>query len=260
MKRTTHIQRLVTFMTALLLSSSVLADTNPQYEQALAAWARVLSAHVDAEGRTDFIGLSADTSDLDLYVATIAELGPQQNPQLFNSADKVMAYHINTYNALAMKGVIERGIPEGFTSFFKRASFFKFRTVRLDGRDTNLHAYENKVIRPLDEPRSHFALNCMVKDCPRLPQQPFTANNLDAELEAATLEFFSKPRHLVIDHDSKRIYVSAILDFYTKDFVKSGRRDDLPEYINRYLPEPLPADYAVRYLDYDWRINQSPRS
>lgn len=249
----------VALIAGLCLSPLAMADARAQYEAATAAWGKVLETYVDTEGRTDFIALSKDTSDLDQYVETIAELGPNSNPDLFDSAEKIMAYHINTYNALAMKGVIDRDIPEGFTSFFKRASFFKFRKVRLDGTNTDLYNYENKVIRPLDEPRSHFALNCMVRDCPRLPQVPFTADTLDASLDELTREFFSKTRHLRIDHENKRIYVSAILDFYTKDFVSSGRKADLPDYINPFLDQPLPQDYSVHYLDYDWRINQSPR-
>jgi len=243
----------------IFVSTVALAATEQQYRAATARWSEVLRQYVDSEGRTDFIALSKDTANLDVYIGTIAEMGPNSNPDIFDTAEKVMAYHINTYNALAMKGVIERGIPDGFTSFFKRASFFRFRKVRLDGSTTDLHTYENKVIRPLKEPRSHFALNCMVRDCPRLPQIPFRADTLDDSLDALTSEFFSTEKHLRIDHQQKRIYVSAILDFYTKDFVSSGRRADLPNYINPYLEQPLPQGYEVHYLDYDWRINQSPK-
>ena len=67
-------------------------------------------------------------------------------------------------------------------------------------------------------------------------------------------------RHLLrIDHTRKRIYISANLDFYNEDFVSSGRTTDLPVYINLFLDQPLPQADSVHYLDYDWRINQSPR-
>ena len=95
----------------------------------------------------------------------------------------------------------------------------------------------------------------MVRDCPRLPKIPFNPENLEEQLEKATLEFFSKSRHLRFDHEKKRVYVSAILDFYTEDFVASGRVQDLASYINQYLITPLPEDYQIRFIDYDWRIN-----
>lgn len=248
----------ISFVVAMTAAAGSLASSGEAYQQAMVAWARVLATHVDPQGRIDFHGVAANPSDLKTVVDVIADYGPESHPQDFDSRDKVITYHINSYNALAMQGVLDRGIPEGFTSFFKRASFFKFRSVRIAGRKTNLYDYENKVIRPLDEPRIHFALNCMVKDCPRLPAVPFTVDELDTQLEDATREFFGKERHLRIDDAGMKIEVSAILDFYTKDFVDSGRASDLPQYINRYLEQALPADYKVRFIPYDWRINQQP--
>lgn len=242
----------------LFTSSSLIASSAQEYELAMEKWANVLEQFVDEKGRVDFLGIQAKPDDLNAVIKAIESYGPESHPEDFKDADRLMAYHINTYNALAMNGVLERGIPKGFTNTFKRASFFLFRDVIIAGEKTNLYHYENKVIRPLDEARSHFALNCMVKDCPRLPQKPFTAENLNAELEAASLEFFSKPLHLNLDHQKKRINVSSILKFYTEDFVASGRKQDLPAYINQFLDEPLPSDYKVSYIKYDWRINSQP--
>ncbi len=248
---------LFTLLTALT-SFAVSASDAEEFAEANAAWARVLTSHVDERGRVDFAAIAESPDDLKRYVEVVASYGPESNPGDFSEPNQVLAYHANTYNALAMWGVIERDIPDGFTSFFKRASFFKFRSVNIDGSKTNLYDYENKVIRPLDEPRMHFVLNCMVRDCPRLPQQPFTADDLENELQQASLEFFSEERKLSVDHDKREIWVSAILDFYTVDFVSSGKARDLPTYINPFLEAPLPADYKVKYVEYDWRINAQP--
>lgn len=248
----------ITFFALLMGSSQLMASNAEQYRKVMQSWASVLGTYVDTQGRVDFHGIAAKPEALRKVVDVIAQYGPDSHPQDFQDPNVVMAYHINTYNALAMQGVIDRDIPKGFTSIFKRASFFLLRDVVIAGKETNLYHYENKVIRPLGEPRSHFALNCMVKDCPRLPQQPFTAENLDAELDAASVEFFGKPIHLNIDHNKKRIYISSILKFYTEDFVASGKKKDLPNYINQYLSQPLPEGYKLKYIDYDWRINLQP--
>lgn len=225
---------------------------------ALADWSSVLERFVDASGRTDFRALAQDRAALDRYVDWLSSHGPRSTPEAYTSTSDILAYHINAYNALAMHGVIERKIPDNFSSFFKRASFFRFRTIVVDGDETNLYDYENDVIRSLGEPRVHFALNCMVRSCPRLPRQPFVGATLDAELEALTRAFFDDDLHLQLDANRKVVKVSAILDFYTGDFVATGRADDLIPYVNRYLTEPVPADYRVRFLKYDWRINQQP--
>ncbi|MGR8947728.1 MAG: DUF547 domain-containing protein [Gammaproteobacteria bacterium] len=237
--------------------TNALAET--KYDQAIAAWDKVLKEFVDAQGRTDFKTLATKRDEIDFVVSIIANFGPKSNPEYFDSDEKILAYHINTYNVLAMHGVIEEGIPEAFNSFFKRAGFFRFRKVTLDGETTNLYDYENKVIRKFNEPRIHFALNCMVKDCPRLPQTAFRPETLEAQLEDAAREFFSKDVHFFRNEKKSEVWVSEILDFYTEDFAKSGKRNDLIPYLNRYVAPPVPGDWRVKFIDYDWTVNQQPR-
>ena len=228
------------------------------YDEGIDAWSRVLSAYVDDQGRTDFKSLSRNPSDLKAFVDVLAKTGPRTRPDLFDAPDKALAFHINAYNALAMHGVIEEGIPKGFSGFSKRAKFFKFRKVKLDGVTTNLYDYENDVIRPLGDPRVHFALNCMVRDCPRLPREPFDAGQLEQQLQNLTVEFFNKAKYLRVDAAKQEVWISEILKFYTEDFVRSGKRRDLIGYINRYTKDTIPSDYRVRFIDYDWTINQTP--
>ena len=228
------------------------------YEAALSHWSRVLTRFVDEEGRIDFRELAGDSADLDRFVEYIGRVSPATHVDEFDAPEDVLAYHINAYNALAMYGVLEADIPAGFTSFFARLRFFKLRGVLIGGQRTSLYDYENRVIRALGEPRVHFALNCMVRDCPRLPQEPFRAQTLEPQLQAATLEFFSKERHLRVDHEKSEVWLSEILDFYTEDFVADGNRQSLIGYVNRYLSTPIEAGYRVRFIPYDWTINQQP--
>ena len=233
------------------------ANENP-YLDTLDDWSATLKQYVDAQGRTDFVALSKDTRQLQRFVDAIGEVSPQSHPELFSTKEQVLAYHINAYNALAMKGVIERDIPKHFNSLIRRASFFKFRKVVIGGKKTNLYDYENKVIRPLDEARLHFALNCMVRDCPRLPQKLFIAETLEQDLQSAAIEFFNTQKHIEIDDAKKIVSLSGIMKFYTKDYVESGKKQDLIAYVNQFRKEPIPADYKVKFLDYDWTINQQP--
>jgi hypothetical protein len=235
-----------------------MAVTKQDYQLALDHWANVLETFVNAEGQTDFIALAKEIDDLQAYVDFVAQVSPQTNPLLFSTEDDVLAYHINTYNALAMYGVIDRGIPADFDSFFKRLRFFKLRDIQIGGESTSLYDYENDVIRLLGEPRVHFVLNCMVRDCPRLPQTVFVAERLDADLNRLTREFFNKDKHLRLDDTKRVVFVSEILDFYTEDFVSSGETEDLLSYINSYRDNAISVDYRVAFIDYDWTINQQP--
>jgi hypothetical protein len=96
----------------LLTAAPVWALEN--YSDALEIWGRVLDRYVDEQGRTDFRRLTGDRADLDRFVAYLANHGPVSTPAQFGTSDAVLSYHINAYNALAMHGVIERGVPGDF--------------------------------------------------------------------------------------------------------------------------------------------------
>jgi len=251
--------------TFFLLSSSLFslnvasaneASVNNVYEQQLPRWANVLEQFVNDDGQIDFASLSQDTEDLKAFVAAIGEVSPASNPELFDSQEKILAYHANAYNALAMIGVIERDIPKNFSTLIKRASFFKLKKVVIGGKKTDLYTYENKVIRPIGEARMHFILNCMVKDCPRLPRKPFIANTLEQDLQTAAIEFFNKDKHILIDVEKQILRLSGIMKFYTKDYVASGKKQDLIEYVNQFRENKVPNEYKVKFIKYDWTINK----
>ncbi|MEP5321338.1 hypothetical protein, partial [Marinobacter alexandrii] len=66
-----HLSGLAALIFSLTLSSAshadAQADAQAEYEAANIAWGKVLEEYVDSEGRTDFIGLSENISDLDTY-------------------------------------------------------------------------------------------------------------------------------------------------------------------------------------------------
>jgi len=203
---------------------------------------------VDGSGRVDFAGIAADPAPLEAVVRAIGTNDPAAEPTRAGQ----LASHINAYNALAMYGVVRDGIPRRL-SLLDRVRFFKLTRFIVGGRPISLYDYENDVIRPIGEERVHFALNCMAVSCPRLPARPFSAPDLDAELDRAARLFFSEPRHITVDDANRTVFFSAILDFYTGDF--RAKAPSLIAYANRYHAPPIPADYRTRFFSYDWTIN-----
>jgi hypothetical protein len=242
---------------ALIAAQSV-AAAPATLAEALGLWSNVLNRFVDEQGRTDLDALAADRNALDEFVAYVERVSPATAPELFPRRADVLAYHLNAYNALVMRGVLDEGVTDGFTSFFKRQRFFRLRRVTVGGRSMSLSAYENEVIRPLGEPRVHFALNCLVRSCPRLPQTAFSADELEAQLEAAAREFLNDPRNVRVDAAAREVWLSAIFDFYTEDFAADGRRESLIAYVNRYRDDPIDPRFAVKFIPYDWTLNSQP--
>ncbi len=142
-----------------------------------------MTRFVDEQGRTDFDALAGDRKDLDEFVALVARVSPATSPALFPRSADVLAYHLNAYNALAMKGVIDEASLTASRVFSSASCSSGFAESPSAAGRMSLSTYENDVIRPLGEPRVHFALNCMARSCPRLPQAAFSADELEAQLK-----------------------------------------------------------------------------
>jgi hypothetical protein len=215
------------------------------------AWANVLSRFVDDRGRIDFAGIAKDPHDLEVYVAWLAKVSPVSEPQSFPTPESRLAFSLNAYNALAMYDTIKPGLSQDLNSV--KVRFFYRNRFRLGGSDISLYDLENKVIRPIGDPRVHAALNCMARGCPRLPREPFRADMLDPELEASAQYFFNEERNVRLEPDKQTVRLSQILQFYRDDFLKKA--PSLIAFVNRYRKEKIPEGWKVEFIPYDWRLN-----
>ena len=233
------------------------ADPAVAAHAARAAWAQVLLRFVNDKGEVDFEALSRDRAELDAYVRHVAETPLDSLPD----GPQRLAHMINAYNALSMFNVVQSGIPATHAGFNK-VTFFVFRQMDIGGRRMSLRSFENDVIRPYarrrGDPRIHFALNCSALSCPTLPRAPFTGEALDAELERETRAFFARPENFRVDTATGTVWLSELLDFYPEDFVPQPAAS-LVDYANRYVAQPAPPDFKVRFTPYDWTIANSRR-
>jgi hypothetical protein len=233
-------------------------DSLPQkkitVEEAIARWNRVLEVFVDENGFVDFSALAMDKSGMDSYVDCIKNTPYSSIP----AGAPRLAHFINSYNALSMYNVIDLGIPESNASLLARYNFFIRRKFVIGGETMSLYDYENKVIRVVGDSRVHWALNCSAVGCPTLPRKAFTAENLDAELDAEARKFFSQSRNLRVDHEKREVWLSEIFQLFPEDFVpKHG--ENFIDYANKYVATPIPRDYTIRIVPYDWTIANSRR-
>lgn len=237
-------------LSAPVLSHTAVAQTKDA--EALTRWTRVLGTSVNERGEVDFHRLAKNPADLNAFVDYIANVSPESAPALFPTRESRLAYHINAYNALSMYNVIDSGIPKSLSGL-RKVWFFGFKKFPVGGRAMSLYAYENDLIRPMGDERVHFALNCMAVGCPRLPRVPFTASGLNEQLDRKARRFLAEPRNLELMPTAKTVRLSEILKFYREDFLR--RSPSLIAYVNQYVPEKIPEDYQVEFIDYDWTVN-----
>ena len=241
---------------ATLTAPAVARAATTDHNTWLDGWEAVLRRHVDSEGRVDFAAIAASPEPLSALVRWVGAAGPRLRPAIFPNPADVLAYHCNSYNALAMWRVVQAGIPERF-NLLGRYQFFANSAITVDGGFTTLKQYEDAVIRPLGEERLHFALNCMVRGCPRLPREAFRPERLEAQLAAAAREFCESPYQVRPDPAAGQVRVSEIFRFYTADFVPA-KAPDLLTYVNRHRRTTLPAGLRLGFFDYDWTVNRQP--
>jgi hypothetical protein len=236
----------------LMSAASALGQPANPYQP----WARVLANHVNERGEVDFHAVAADQTDLATFLDYVAQVSPRSAPKSFPDKAAQLAHYLNAYNALSMFNVIDSGFPKSLGAV-RRVAFFGVKRFSIGGERMSLYTLENDVIRPLGDERVHFALNCMSVSCPRLPREPFRPEQLDRTLDEKAREFFAEPRNVEVLPGRKLIRVSSILRFYRQDFL--ARSSTLIAYINRYRAQPVPEDYALEFIEYDWTVNDSRR-
>lgn len=136
-----------------------------------------------------------------------------------------LAHLINTYNALSMFNVVDAGIPQTHAGWNK-LSFFVLRRFTVGGRAMSLRSFENDLVRPYalarGDPRIHFALNRSAVACPVLPRLPFTAAQLNAEIDRETRVFVARELNFRVVAAGWTVWLSEILDLNLEDFVPTA--------------------------------------
>ena len=111
----------------------------------------------------------------------------------------------------------------------------------------------------MNEPRVHFAIVCASIGCPPLLNEAFSTEHLEAQLTERSITFFADPDKFRVNSGKKTVMLSPILDWYKDDFGKNQR--ELLDYIKPFIQHAdaraflNQADIKVKYLDYDWGIN-----
>ena len=126
------------------------------------------------------------------------------------------------------------------------------RLWKLGDQWQNLNDIEHNILRKMDEPRIHFAINCASYSCPKLLNVAFTASEMEEQLTQATKDFLSDRKRNNITKEKAEL--SEIFKWFKGDFTANG---SLMEYINQYTEEKISKNTGIEYLDYNWSLNEA---
>ncbi|MHC4288063.1 MAG: DUF547 domain-containing protein [Planctomycetota bacterium] len=224
------------------------------------------------EGLVDYAELQKNPHSLNRYLTGLSQV----KEPVFKEWEKnqQLAYLINLYNAATLKLIVNHYPIERIKDI---GSLFKGPwhqpIISLFEKPITLNTLEHEIIRTdYDEPRIHLALVCAAKGCPPLRGEAYTAEKLHAQLDDQGRLFLSNPDKFQIDRPHHTVYLSPIFKWYGKDFTRQftpqGGFEKLNKteravlnYCSRYLCDPdsqflAAGGYSVRYLDYDWSLNE----
>lgn len=215
----------------------------------------VVSQYVDADGWVDYQALLADTESLDAYIASLADA-----PFGSLSRDDKLALLINAYNACTLRLILDHYPVKSIMDIPDEA---RWDAVRWDiaGTTVSLNQIEHEMIRAkFKEPRIHFALVCAAYSCPKLRNEAYTAERLEAQLADQTAYTHSHDRWLKFDKASNTLSLTKLYDWYGKDF--EAVADSVLEYVATQSPLVKAAVDAgdappINWLDYDWKLNDA---
>jgi len=224
------------------------------------------------QSRVNYALLYKQPEQLNQYLAVLSAV-KQSEYQLW-TGDEQLSFLINAYNGFTLQlinqhyakfqnGQVEsiKDLGSFFSSPWKQAFF-----TLLDEKHS-LDNVEHDMIRVwFERPRIHAALVCAAVSCPPLRNQAFVADKLEQQLDDQMRQFLSDDQRNTINVGDNRVILSAIFKWYGEDFEKGQQgfnslKDLIKVYQEDMADDPLQLtwlqkqNFSIRYLDYDWRLN-----
>jgi hypothetical protein len=203
----------------------------------------LLQKNVSQEGKVNYAAFKKDRTVLRMYLFALGKYTPNK---MWSKQEK-LAYWINAYNAMTIDLII-RNQPIG--SIKEIDNPWKQSLWKLGGAMYNLDTIEHQILRKMDDPRIHFAINCASFSCPTLLNEAYTAAKIEGQLQSATRRFVNDTQRNTIAPQA--ITISKIFKWFSKDFKKN---QSLIEFLNTYSTIKIQRNANINYMDYNWELN-----
>ncbi len=209
-------------------------------------WNELLEKHVDTKGNVDYKGFLNDREKLKKYLDHFSQNPPSEN----ESKNARLAYYINAYNAFTVELILEN-YPVKSIKDIRNPWGQNF--IKLGNETISLNDIEHNILRKMNEPRIHFAINCASVSCPKLYNKAFTANQLEAQLDKVTRAFINSTENNISENE---LGLSKIFKWYEKDYLVNGIQS-LAHFVSQYTDVKINPNAKVHFLDYNWDLNEN---
>jgi hypothetical protein len=256
--------------------------------------ADILGSFVNNKGMVDYRRLKRKRLELGSLLEEFAKLDPNEYDS-WPKEDKI-ALWINAFN-IQMLNIIVQNYPIEASRLDKfwwpptslrhipprgvvgAAKWDKYKFL-VKGEEFTLARIERRFFREeFDEPRVFFAISHACRSSAPLRSEPYSGHKLDEQLNDQVKRFLSSPRGFKIDRKKQIVYLYAMLkpvpsrygqEFLAKYGTDKKFKDEKPgtravlNFISNYISAQdkfflLREYYDVKYIKFDWRVNDSSR-
>lgn len=215
-------------------------------------WTNLLQKHVSTDGWVNYEGFIKDSIQLNNYLQQIESNYPNEKNW---SREQILAYWINAYNAYTVQIVI-RNYPVASIKDIKPGvaflnSVWDIKFITIEGEQLDLNNIEHNILRKMNEPRIHFAVNCASYSCPKLLNTAYEAATIDNQLNQQAIDFINDPKRNLITPEEAT--VSSIFNWFTGDFTNEG---SLKDFLNKYSKVPIAENTSINFMEYNWNLNK----
>ena len=207
-------------------------------------WDNELKKYVSDYGKVNYKKWNANKHGIKSYIEALRQNPPKKNW----SKNEMLSYWINAYNALTILLILDNYPLE---SIKKIKNPWKQKIFSIDETNYSLSEIEHKILRKMNEPKIHFAINCGSISCPNLSNDAYRSNKLEKQLEAAAKKFLNDESKNVFSED--QVKLSKIFLWFNNDF---GSKKSLVKFINLYAPRKISEKTRFKYLKYNWLLNE----
>jgi hypothetical protein len=264
---------LVLVLGSLTLGVRAQEPAPPSVDPLHRAFDGILDIYV-RDGLVYYRALKLERQRFDAYVAALADASMAAADR-----NRQLAFWINAYNAFVLRTVIDHYPINGRAAAYPKNSIrqvpgaFEKRPFRAAGRTVTLDQIEKDIIAPLGDARALLALGRGALSGGRLRSEAFTAERLEAQLEATARESIDRHELVSIDRANGVLSVNPVFSWREAAFVQSYAGRAAPAFAQRSPLEravlgligPLALQteldfleqnqFTMKFHDFDWRLN-----
>ncbi len=217
------------------------------------------------QSQVDYKKLQKMPIQMNRYLKLMGRLSHKQYDG-FTQKEKE-AFWINAYNGFALK-LLEDFYPKKNLKQItgKAGGALDLKFVRAAGQALSLNDIEEKYLTKLGNYKVHFAINPGVVHAPRLRNEVYLPEKLDAQLDDQIETFLKDTTKNRLDTEKKTFFLSEMMKKVEADLKAENKT--LIDFASPYMLASFPESeqkkikdeiskgvYKVEFVPYDWSLN-----